>query len=250
MAPMSAVPYRNSIMRLVFNPLAWEYEEFKTQLEEVALPFHEAAIIELQKIHSEKEEALQQSIREAELEDDESEWQLQHDYARIEKERAKERERVSGWLALVYLVSLLHFKLDKLKSILDETHPPEKKYEGKSWLDKTINEYQRRFRVNLEEFREFGSVRELVLARNAVEHNGGRPTEDYLRLPQPRFLEKIERVEFLNLREQDVIVFPNQHFRETLRMLDEFVDWVVRELIFVRGGKRPVGPLRGAQFIR
>jgi len=237
-------------MRLIFNPLAGEYEEFKTQLEEVALPVHEAAIIELQKIHSEKEEALQQSIREAELEDDESEWQMQHDYARIEKARAKERERVSGWLALVYLVSLLHFTLDKLKSILDETHPPEKKYEGKSWLDKTINEYQRRFRVNLEDYREFGSVRELVLARNAVEHNGGRPTEDYLRLPQPRFLERTERVEFLCLREQDIIVFSNQHFRETLRMLDEFVDWVVRELIFLRGGKRPVGPLRGAQFVR
>lgn len=237
-------------MRLSFNPLAWEYEEFKTQLEEIVLPFHEAAIMELQKIHSEKEEELHQLIHQAELEGDESEWQFQHDYAREEEKRAKERERVSGWLALVYLVSLLHFKLDKLKSILDEPYPPEKKYKGKSWLDRAINEYQKRFRVNLENYPRFESIRELVLARNAVEHNAGRATKDYRRLPQPRLLEKIESVEFLSLREQDVIVFSNLHFKESLRILDEFVDWVVRELILVRRGKRPVGPLRGAQFVR
>lgn len=238
-------------MRLRFDRLAWEYEEFKTQLDEVVVPFHEALIIELQKIHSEKESALQKLIHEAEVEDDEAEWQLQHDYSKLEKERAKERERVSGWLALVYLVSLLHFTLDKVKSVLDRTHPPDERYNGKSWLDRIINEYQKRFGLNLEDFREFALVRELVVARNAVEHNAGGPTTDYLGLPQRRLLiEKIQRVEFLNLREQEVIAFSNQGFKESLRILDEFVDWIVRELIRLRDGKRPDGPLRWSQVVR
>jgi hypothetical protein len=45
--------------------LRWEYEEFKMQLDELLLPFHAAAVIELQKFHSEKEEEFKEAIRNA-----------------------------------------------------------------------------------------------------------------------------------------------------------------------------------------
>jgi hypothetical protein len=236
-------------MRLRFDPLAWEYEEFKMQLDQVLVPFHEAAIIELQKIHSEKEEALREAMSEPAKLGDEGEWQLQRDYQRLEGQIAKERERLSGWLALVYLVIILDLKLEKLKSLLDESRPPTGKYQGKSQLERTIDEYQKRFDIHLESHPNFPFIRELVLARNAVVHNAGKPTNDYLKLPNPHFLDKIEKVEFVHLTELHLIVFSNQHFKESLRHLEEFMDWLVRALIYVRSGHRPVGPLRGSQFV-
>jgi hypothetical protein len=234
-------------MRLRLDRLRWEYEEFKVQLDEILVPFHEAAITELQNFHSAKEEEFQEAIRNAES--DEGEWQLQRDYARVEKARAGERERLTGWLALVYLVSLLHFTLNRLKSVVDSVYPPRGKYKGKSWLERLTNEYQGRFGIDLKSHHDFPFIRELVLARNAVEHNGGKPTEDYLEICRPRFLQRLEKVEFFRLKEEQVIVFSNRDFKESVQLTDKYVDWVVRELIRVREGQRPTGPLRGSQFV-
>jgi hypothetical protein len=237
-------------MRVRFEPLAWEYEEFKFQLDQVLRPFHEAAIVELQKIHSQREKELQEAMREADQVGDEGEWQLQRDYARLEEETAKERERLSGWLVLVYLVILLNSKLDRLKSFLDRSHPPKAKYTGKSWLEKMKNEYRARFGIDFQGHPQFPLIQEVVIARNAVVHNAGKPTREYLALPKRRFLEKITKVDFVNLKEQEVIVLSNRDFKEILMVLDEFMDWLVRELRCVRDGRRPVGPLRGAEFVR
>jgi hypothetical protein len=234
-------------MRLRFERLRWEYEEFKVQLHEILVPFHEAAVTELQNFHSAKEEEIQEAIRNAES--DEGEWQLQRDYARLEKTRAGERERLTGWLALGYLVSLLHFTLNRLKSALDSVYPPRGKYKGKSWLERLTNEYQGRFGIDLTSHHDFLYVRELVLARNAVEHNGGQPTEDYLEVCRPRFLRKLEKVEFFRLTEERVIVFSNRDFKESVQLVDKYMDWVVRELIRVHEGEIPTGPLRGSEFV-
>ena len=204
-------------------------------------------ITELQNFHSAKEEEFQEAICNAES--DEAEWQLQRDYARLEKTRAEERERLTGWLALGYLVSLLHFMLIRLKSTLDSAYPPEATYKGNSWLERLTNEYQARFGIDLKSHHDFPSVRELVLARNAVEHNGGKPTDDFLEICGPRFLQKLEKVEFFRLKEEQVIVFSNRDFKESVQLINKYVDWVVRELIRVKEGQRPTGPLRGSEFV-
>ena len=97
--------------------------------------------------------------------------------------------------------------------------------------------------------RDFPFISELVLARNVVEHNGGRPTEDYLKICNPRFLQKLEKVEFFRLKEEQGIVFSNRDLKESVRFVDKYLDWVVRELIRVREGQRPTGPLRGSEFV-
>lgn len=238
---------KDKTMRLRLDRLRWEYEEFKVQLDEILVPFHEAAITELQNFHSAKEEEFQKAIRNAES--DEGEWQLQRDYARLEETRAGERERLTGWLALGYLVSLLHFTLTRLKSALDSVHPPRGKYKGKSWLERLANEYERRFGIDLKSHDDFPFIRELVLARNAVEHNGGKPTEDYLEICRPKFLQNLEKIEFFRLKEEQVIVFSNRDFKESVQLTDKYLEWVVRELIRVRDGQRPTGPLRGSEFV-
>ncbi len=214
-------------------------------LGEQLVPFHEASVVGLQSTHSEKEEEIQVKSDEAAKQDDEAEWQLQRDFGKLEKERARGREMLAGWFALVYLVSLLHLTLNILKRILDETHPPNAAdYKGKSWLDRITDEYRQRFRINLESHANFPFLRQLVLARNAVEHDGGRATEEFMKIANPLFVAKIERVVWLEKKEQDVIIFSNQLFKDSVKQLDEFMDWAIRELILVQSGRRPDGPLR------
>ena len=175
---------------------------------------------------------------------------MQCQYKQLERETARDRERLCGWFVLIYLVMLLELKLEKLQSFLDKTHPPEASYSGKGWLVRTTNEYRLRFAIDLKNYVRFPLIREIVIARNAIVHNGGKPTSDYLELPNRRFLGKMTRMEFLGLNDQDVIDFSNKDFKEVSVVLDEFVDWLVRELHFARDGSRPVGPLRGAQLVR
>jgi len=218
-----------------FDFLAYEASEFNSELDDVTAQIHEAATIRLQETYHELLSAADKCVREAEALDDHAEWDVARQLRQLEERRAIERERVVGWLALIFIVILLDLKLKKLKARLDMTHPARGPYRGKGWLDKLTDEYRERFGIDLRSNgTAFSFIEELVLARNSVVHNGGKPSKEYLReFTKPRLVD-----------EQGAILFSNKHFKEAVQVLKDYVDWLVRELIYICRGERVAGPLR------
>jgi hypothetical protein len=234
-------------MAFHIDVLDWESTYFDLDLDEVLVPIHEAAITRLHEIHSGAERGAQEDIRVAEAAEHEDECQFARDLAREEGKRAREREQVVGWLALVDLVMVFHLKIGRLIGVLTRIAElrgiaptlncarrsrPEAGKGG--WLLKLSDQY-RRLGIDLESNPAFRVIQELVLARNDVEHNGGKLGQNYHRLfPNPRFSDG----------EKKTIVFSNQDFGESVRLLKEYVEWIVRELKHLRDGEKPLGPLQ------
>jgi hypothetical protein len=223
--------------------LDWEATQFYFDLKEVIVPIHEVAVTTLQAVHYDGERAAQEAIRQAGVAGDEGGWQLELDMARVEKERAIERERVIGWLALLHLAIVLEQKLNKLYGFLEQislkqgrratTLPRNRRARGeKNWLRKLAEKYKQ-YDVNLDSHPAFSLIDELVFACNAVKHSAGKPEENYRRAyPDLRFVDG------------DLIVFSNKDFKDAVDALREFVEWVVRELKQRRDGQMPAGPLQ------
>jgi len=225
--------------------LDWEATYFELDLDEVIVPIHEAAVTRLHEIHSDAEHAAREEIRGAELADDEAEHQFALDLAKEEKKRAQERERVVGWLALVDLVMVFRLKVNKLLKMVTRiadargirqasgTEQRGNKSRRRTvWLFPLADKY-RRFGIDLKSNPAFTVIHELVLARNDVEHEGGTLGQIYHEyFPNPRF------------SDGETIVFSNQDFRESVKLLKEYVDWIVREVRQFRDGEKPLGPLQ------
>ena len=224
-------------MRVGWDLLAREYEEFERDIQDVAGTFHEVAIVGLYEVGAAEAAEVDEQRRTAETEMDIADAELE---ANFKLETAKDRERTVGWLALIYLVILVEQRVRKLKSRFDKSHPPKEKYPGKSTLEKLVNEFRDRFRINLEAHAAFEDWSDLVLARNEVVHHSGRPRDKY-RKHTTRF---IHTEQFMGGPE-DLIVFSNSDFKESAEKMKGFVDWVVRQLIRVRDGCEPnAGRLR------
>jgi len=223
--------------------LEWEATQFDLDLKELIVPIHEAAVTSLQAVHYDGERAAQEAIREADAAGDEGEWQLERDLAKLEKERAIERERVIGWLALVHLAIVLELRLNNLYDFLERISlEPGRRATAlrgnrrtrseKNWLRKLSDKYQQ-YGVNLDSHPKFSFIDEVVFACNAVKHSGGKPGENYRRAyPDWRFVDG------------EHICFSNKDFKDSVDSLREFVEWVVRELKYRRDGQIPVGPLQ------
>jgi hypothetical protein len=225
------------------DPLGSEYVEFESALDKVLAPFHEIAVVGLQGKGFEEDETIKELFSQAETTEErlhDEEWER-----KLNKEVTQDRERLVGWLTLVDLVMLVELKLHTLKSYFDKSHPPNKGgYKGKSALSRLAVEYEKRFGIKLDDNQEFGLVKELVLARNAVMHNGGKPTNEYR---TGRFVGKFRS--WKHRDKQDVIVFSNQDFKDSLGTLKQFMDWLVRELMVLRYGDRPEGALRTYRLV-
>jgi len=223
--------------------LDWEATQFGLDLDEVIVPTHEAAITSLHAVHYDVEGTSHEQVREAEAAGDEGEWQLALNMAGEEEKRARERERIVGWLVLLHMGIVLELKLRKLYEILrtislKQGTPPARTQGqkrgrgGNTWFRNLLAEYGR-FGVNLDSHRVFNFVDEMVFACNSVKHNAGKPTEAYRKFfPHQRFTDG------------EGIVFSNLDFREAVGSLKEFVEAVVREIKQRRDGKKPVGPLQ------
>ena len=224
-------------MRLKYDPVCHLAEEFHRRLYELAQRMHEASVIRLQEISS---DLVKDFAQQAETAPDEADWQLALDCGKAEEETARERERSVGWLFLIYLVILHRSTLKALTHPFEDTHPREGNYEGKSDLGRLCDEYRKRFSIDLGNGPKFSVIEQLVLARNCVEHNDGKPTRDYLdRFPERPFVAA-----------DGTIAFSNQDFAATLNILDVYIDWLTRELMLVRDGFRPDGPLVGIKFLK
>lgn len=223
--------------------LDWEATQFDLDLKEVIVPIHEAAVTSLQAVHYDGERAGQEAIRQADAAGDEGEWQLERDLAKVEKERAKERERVIGWLALVHLAIVLEQKLNNLYEFLEQIslkqgrcatalRGKQRTGRDKNWFSKLADKYQQ-YDLNLDSHPKFSLIDELVLASNAIKHSAGKPGENYRRaFPDWRFVDG------------EHICFSNQDFKDSVDSLREFVEWVVREIKHRRDGQIPLGPLQ------
>lgn len=234
---------KNLMTPIHIKILDWEATKFHLDLDEVIVPIHEAAVTTLQSVHYDGERAAQEAIRQADAAGDEAEWQLERDMAGVEKERALERERVIGWLALLHLAIVLEQKLNKLYEILEliclkqgkrATASRRKQRTGrdKNWFSTLADKY-RQYDVSLERHQKFSFIDELVFACNAVKHSAGKPGESYRRAyPDSRFVEK------------ELIVFSNKDFKDSIASLTEFVEWAVREIEERREGKISLGPLQ------
>jgi len=222
----------------------WEATQFDLDLNEVIVPIHEAAVTTLQAVHYDGERAAQEAIRQADAAGDEGQWQLQRDMANVEKERAIERERVIGWLALLHLGIVLELKLNNIYDFLESVSleqgrratalPRNRRARGeKHWLRKLSDRYQQ-YGVNLDSHPKFSLIDEMVFACNAVKHSAGKPGENYRRAYYPdwRFVDG------------EHICFSNKDFKESVDLLRDFVEWLVRELKHRRDGQTPVGPLQ------
>jgi len=223
--------------------LDWEATQFDFDLKEVIVPIHEVAVTTLQAVHYDGERAAQEAIRQAGVAGDEGGWQLELDMARVEKERAIERERVIGWLALLHLAIVLEQKLNKLYGFLEQISLKQgrratalrgKQRTGpdRNWFSKLADKFQQ-YDVNLESHKKFSLIDELVFASNAVKHSAGKQGENYDRVyPQSRFVDK------------KLIVFSNKDFKDSVHSLKEFVEWVVREIKHRRDGQISLGLLQ------
>lgn len=226
------------------DTLDWEATYFDLDLDEVIVPIHEAAVTRLHEIHSDAEGNAQEEIRAAEVAEQEDEHQFAQDLAKEEEKRAREREQVVGWLALVDLVMVFHLKLGRLLEVLtriadvrgiaptmDIARRGSQK--GKNgWLLSLSDEY-RKLGIDLTSNSAFKVIQELVLARNDVEHNGGKLGKSYhVLFPDPKF------------SNGETIVFSNQDFGESAKLLKEYVEWIVRELKHLRDNEEPLGPLQ------
>lgn len=244
-----------TLMRI--DLLDWEATQFELDLIEVIVPIHEAAVTSLQAIHYDGEGVAQEQIREADAAADEGESQLARDMANEEEKRARERERVIGWLVLLHMGIVLELKLRKLYDLLEKIFSKEGRRatavggnrgtrSEKNWLRKLSDKY-RRYGVQLESHPKFNFIDELVFACNAVKHNSGKLGESYLKaFPKPRFVQsKDEGPEPKYVHRKDEhIVFSIRDFRDSVESLREFVEWVVREIKHRRDGQKPVGPLQ------
>ncbi|MBZ5670189.1 MAG: hypothetical protein LAO04_10720 [Acidobacteriia bacterium] len=223
--------------------LDWEATQFDLDLNEVIVPIHEAAVTSLQAVHYDGERAAQEAIREADAAGNEGESQLEWDLAKVEIGRAKERERVIGWLALVHLAIVLELKLNNLYDFLERISLEQgrratalrgnrRTRSEKNWLRKLSDKYHL-YGVHLESHPKFSFIDELVFACNAVKHSAGKPGGNYRRAyPDWRFVDG------------ELVVFSNRDFKDSVDSLREFVEWVVRELKHRRDGQIPVGPLQ------
>jgi hypothetical protein len=223
--------------------LDWEATQFALDLKELIVPIHEAAVTSLQAVHYDGEHAAQEAIRQAGAAGDEGEWQLEQDMAKVEKERAIERERVIGWLALVHLGIVLELKLNNLYDFLERMSLQQgrratalrrnrRTRSEKHWLRKLSDRYQQ-YDVNLDSHPKYSLIDEMVFACNAVKHSDGKPGENYRKAyPDWRFVDG------------EYICFSNKDFKESLDSLRNFVEWVVRELKYRRDGERSVGQLQ------
>jgi hypothetical protein len=99
--------------------LDWEATQFELDLREVIVPIHEAAITSLQAVHYDAEAASQEQARDAEAAGDECGWDLARNMASEEEKRARERERVIGWLVLLHMGIVLELKLRRLYELLE-----------------------------------------------------------------------------------------------------------------------------------
>lgn len=223
--------------------LDWEATQFELDLDEVIVPIHEAAVTSLQAVHYDGERAAQEAIRQADTAGDEGEWQLEHDMAKVEKERAIERERVIGWLALLHLGIVLELKLNNLYEFLERISLKQARRatalrrnrrtrSDKHWLRKLSDRYQQ-YDVNLDSHPKYSLIDEMVFACNAVKHSAGKPGENYRRAyPNRRFVDG------------EHICLSNKDFKESVDSLRDFVEWVVRELKHRRDGRVPDSPLQ------
>ena len=223
--------------------LDWEATQFELDLNEVIVPIHKAALTSLQAIHYDSEGMGQEQIREADAAADECESQLARDMANEEEKRARERERVVGWLVLLHMGIVLELRLRELYDILEAislkqgriataVHGSRRARGEKTWLRKLLDKYQR-YGVRLDTHPKFNFIDELMFACNAVKHTAGKTGETYRKaFRNPRFVDGED------------ILFSNRDFKDSIESLRDFVEWVVREIKHRRDGQKPAGPLQ------
>ncbi len=205
-----------------FDYFELEASDFAMDLDDLVVLLHGTAREGLKPLHNERVRQATEHLRSTGREEDAD---LAFQVEGWEEERAAERERILGGLMIAYLVLTLLTKLSHLKGYFDKTHPPSTNYEGKSKLDKLVNEYRQRFGVDMEASPlAFTQIRELVLARNSVMHSDGWPDDEYkAQFPGQRFVDEMGKI---NLSEKQ--------FAEAVEGLKEFVRWLVDQLIPLR----------------
>ena len=144
--------------------------DFSISTRELILRVFDSATAALDDEHKKYKDYFDKNIGKA-YERDESEGGIMSSEMDWEEDMYRQRRQGVGALALDWLTFSLQEALNGAKKYLDSSHPPKASYAGKSWLFRTANEYQERFKIDFNKAPvSFDRIQEVVLARNAGVH--------------------------------------------------------------------------------
>ena len=175
-----------------FDWLDFEIGHYKESLDHRVREAYMAAYSVLEMAYREGKEKLEQEQKKATNEED---FSLTTQIIDYEESRWIKQTEALAAMALALLASLVKAFLDEQKRRMYKTHPVDANgYGGKSELLKQVAEYNARFNIDLRKIEGFETVREVDLARNCCLHNGGVPTDDYMKLTKERLLDEMVNI--------------------------------------------------------
>lgn len=190
---------------------------FASQLSEVVVPLFDATDKHLaewqEKIDADYSEALSQAKHEG----DETNALGEAAYRAT---TVGEQRQLIGAACLGFVATALKDCLDDMGRYFQKSHPPGRRYVGRSWLQKRQDEYQERFQINFTKSPvKIGNIEELILARNAGLHWDGTAFEEYMeKVANPRFIR------------HGLLTIDRDNFLSVIADVQVFVEWVHAEL--------------------
>lgn len=162
---------KGTMGQLNFNVLVWDAEQEGNKLDRTVKPIYYSAYRQLTDNYAITARAAKEG---GHLEEPDRSFYL--DWL---LEEYQEQCAALAAMTFALLWRAVKSYLESVKRLLGNRYPSQSKYEGKSDLDKLVNEFQSRFRVRLNELPCFATVREVVLARNCTLHPSNGTSEDY-----------------------------------------------------------------------
>jgi hypothetical protein len=190
---------------------------FASQLSEVVIPLFDATDQHLtdwqKKVDADYCEAISHS------KDDADEANARGEAAYRETTVSEQRQLI-GAACLGFVATALNGCLEDMGRYFKRSHPPERKYVGRSWLQKRQDEYQGRFQIDFSKSPvKISKIEEVILARNAGLHWDGTALKEYRRrVANPRFIK------------QELLAIERDNFLDAVADVQAFVDWVHAEL--------------------
>ncbi len=211
-----------------FDWLDFERDEFKGSVRTVIVEVFEKGIERLEHLWKEQNQKLTEEAEQAKGEEDRDiAWHL----VSWEEYLHQQRQQALGSLALDWLMSSLHGRLNELKKYFDKSHPAAPPYKGDGWLSKMRQEYLSRFGIDFSRSERFATMEELVLARNAGIHrdNPGVIAEYRKKVREPGFIDSNGEFEVTRGK-----------FQQVVSDAEDFVGWVVDELKSLREASKRI----------
>jgi hypothetical protein len=164
-----------------FNWFKWNAEQQGNSLDKTVKGIYEVAYKQFEKSYTDDLKGADESGLEA---------QDRHNYKDFLHEEFRDQRAALALMTLSVLAKSLVLQLKQTAHGLNRNFPRQGDFKGKSELDRLAAEYQQRFGIVLDELAHFGTVREVVLARNSIFHGAGSPSGDYLEQTKARFLDE------------------------------------------------------------